>query len=58
MRVKKAESLARKIVNEVVHFGLAESTWREMYEDAFQDLAFDYKDDLVAHVASILQRVK
>lgn len=52
------ETVAKKIVAEILDKGLAVSTWRDSYPDAYHNLREWYRADLEADVVRILKRQK
>lgn len=46
--------IAERIVEEVLNKGLGDSTWRDIFPDAFDGL-FAYQPDMEAQVAEILK---
>ena len=50
----KNEKLATKVVDGFLDKGLAESTWAEMFPDAFADLKKHYRKDLIEDVRKTL----
>jgi hypothetical protein len=53
----RATSLAKKIVQEILDKGLAVSTWRDVYPDAYENL-LEYRADLEESAVKILRRAK
>lgn len=53
MKALQAEKAAKKIIDEVLDKGLAESTWRECYPDAYRDLLM-YREDLELSAKKVL----
>ncbi len=54
---KYAEQLAKRIVTTILRKGLAGSTWRDQFPEAFDDLLY-YEKDMIANATDLLKRSK
>lgn len=58
MNPEKAKRVAKRIVASILDEGLAESTWRDAYFNAYDDLKKHYRKDMELQVQTILEKVK
>ena len=58
MKKDPIQTVAKKIVAEILDRGLAVSNWRDSYPDAYHNLREWYRADLEADVVRILKRNK
>lgn len=47
--------IAQAVIDEILDEGLADSTWREQFPEAYKDL-LDYRADLEGSVVEVLDR--
>lgn len=53
----KRKTVEQKIITEILDKGLADSTFREKFPEAYEELLF-YREDLEASVTRILKKHK
>lgn len=55
---REEKKVAEKIVEEILDEGLADSTWRDMFPEAYVDLRDSYREDLEGSVEMILKNLR